>query len=502
MRSYSLLSRHSGNAALFRAVELSIISSLAGCPLHLHAEGLRGTGKTTIMRSARGVLPTIRRVKSCPYNCDPGWPHCPQHRGMDQEQLACQGVEDIPMPFWEISHSAKVGTVAGSIDLGRLSAAETPTAALLPGTLARAHRGIVFVDEINRLADTSPELTDLLLDAMGTRPGRLQIEETGLPTVELAIQVTVWAASNPDEEPGALEDVRRQLADRFDLQVGMGKPRSRETVLEILEAADLATWGNALKASGLGGTGDPEELAKVFSSRSPLLPGIRIPPSVRKVMADLYLDCGLESLRTIEAAQFCVRAACALEGRDEVRIDDLRGVLPLILSRRVDQTVLERFLARLDGEALPRPAAGARQSADDGDGPGTIPGELGQVGPGPGGAGRTCGAGTGDSGWQSDPDSQPADIRPQIHGLDGIFGRLARIFRGGGWEFPGAGSGGGRIRTAPGDGHRGGAPGGSLSGIDPASAPILAPPVRARALAEIPAEMTLRWSGHDGTGCA
>jgi len=52
---------------------------------------------------------------------------------------------------------------------------------MLPGTLPQAHRGIVLVDEVNRLADTAPELTDILLDAMGTKPGRVQIEETVYP---------------------------------------------------------------------------------------------------------------------------------------------------------------------------------------------------------------------------------------------------------------------------------------------------------------------------------
>ena len=64
------------------------------------------------------------------------------------------------------------------------------------GTIPKAHRGIVFIDEINRIADTSPEIVDLLLDVMGTKPGRIQIEEAGLPVTEIPVQVTVWAASN------------------------------------------------------------------------------------------------------------------------------------------------------------------------------------------------------------------------------------------------------------------------------------------------------------------
>ncbi|MDN5376498.1 MAG: magnesium chelatase subunit, partial [Thermacetogenium sp.] len=153
---------------------------------------------------------------------------------MTPEEIAALGTEQIPVPFLEISHSAKIGTVAGTIDLGKLTNPSRPEAALLPGIIPQAHRGIVFVDEINRLADTSPEITDVLLDAMGTKPGRVQIEETGLPVVEVPVAVSVWAASNPDEEPGPLAEIRRQLSDRFDLVIPMGRPTTPEEVVDIL----------------------------------------------------------------------------------------------------------------------------------------------------------------------------------------------------------------------------------------------------------------------------
>ena len=89
------------------------------------------------MRAARGILPNITRVKGCIYNCDPEQPHCPQHKNMTAEELAALGTEEIPMPFLEISHSAKVGTVAGSIDLSRLTDKDEPEARLLPGLIPK-----------------------------------------------------------------------------------------------------------------------------------------------------------------------------------------------------------------------------------------------------------------------------------------------------------------------------------------------------------------------------
>src|SRR5665647_3495766 len=112
MLKYAKLERYEGNKALFDLVNMSMVSTIAGEPLHIHAEGLRGTGKTTIMRKVQDILPCITRIKGCTYNCDPEEPLCPNHRGLSAQAIADLGVEEIPMPFIEISHSAKVGTVA------------------------------------------------------------------------------------------------------------------------------------------------------------------------------------------------------------------------------------------------------------------------------------------------------------------------------------------------------------------------------------------------------
>lgn len=228
VKRYHQLIHHKGNDSLFKMLDLAILSLLNETPIHIHVTGLRGTGKTTVIRSVKEFLPPIRRIRGCVFNCLPGNPHCPLHRDMPPYEIEKIGTELVPMPFIEISHSAKLGTVVGSIDLEKITNAGSPEAAILPGAIPRAHRGILFVDEINRLADTAPELADVLLDVMGTKPGRIQIEETGLKTLEFPVCISVWAASNPDEEPGALEDIRKQLSDRFDYVVSVERPGEKE----------------------------------------------------------------------------------------------------------------------------------------------------------------------------------------------------------------------------------------------------------------------------------
>ncbi|NPV92955.1 MAG: magnesium chelatase [Firmicutes bacterium] len=366
MKPYHRLSRHYGNETLFEMVEMSIISSLWGDPLHIHAEGLRGTGKTTIMRSAKNILPDIERIKGCLYNCDPNKPHCPNHAHLSPEEIKTIGSEMVPMPFLEISHSAKIGTVAGSIDLARITDPSNPTAAILPGVIPQAHRGIVFVDEINRLADTSPEITDVLLDVMGTKPGRIQIEEAGIPLVQIPVQVSVWAASNPDEEPGPLEEIRKQLSDRFDLVIYMGRPNTLESITDILLQSELSRLGEG--GFGEVSTEGDRTLKAQFAKLSSDYYGVTMPDFLRSFIARIYLKYHIESLRAIEGIQQSAVLSAVLRKRRQVLVSDVIKVLPLALKHRVEVDTLTKILNSLDrGEDLGAPAApSAREAAEKG----------------------------------------------------------------------------------------------------------------------------------------
>ncbi len=342
LRSYESLVKHEGNSALFAAIEISIVSTLAGRPVHVHAEGVRGTGKTTIMRAAAGILPMIERITGCDHNCRPWAPHCPDHRNELPARLREIGSEFVQMPFLEISHSARLGTVVGSIDLARVVDPNNPQAALLLGTIPRANRGIVFTDEINRLADTSPELTDVLLDTMGTKPGRVQIEEAGLPVVSLPLEAGVWAASNPDEDPGPLEDVRRQLSDRFDLSVEVGRACEPGMIRRILECDDFDAPRRAPEVPATGCW--PGRMA----AAALLVPRVLFPDEMVELLASIYVDFDIESIRAIEAARTAARCRAALAGRSRASIEDLRAVLGMVLRHRVEVAALANILRYVD----------------------------------------------------------------------------------------------------------------------------------------------------------
>lgn len=329
---YHNLIRHTGIQPLFQAIEMSILAACNDYPLHLHTEGLRGTGKTTIIRSARRILPPIARIKGCVYNCHPDRPHCPLHRHLPDGDLKRLGTELVPRPFLEISHSARPGSIVGSIDLAKLTGPNGAVAALLPGTIPQAHRGIIFIDEINRLADIAPELADILLDVMGTKPGRIQIEEPGLPVIELPVSVSIWAASNPDEDPGPLRQIRRQLSDRFDLTVPVRQPNSIRSVVDILK--------------NRRNTGTPALPPPGFDY--PPLAGIEVPDDIRSILATVYINYQLESLRAIEAVETAACLAALFAGKAKVTLDQISKVIPFTLGHRTDADTLAKILKYLD----------------------------------------------------------------------------------------------------------------------------------------------------------
>jgi len=234
------------------------------------------------------------------------------------------------MPFLEISHSAKVATVVGSIDLSLLTEQRGPTAAILPGTLAQAHRGVVLVDEVNRLVDTNPEIADVLLDVMGTKPGRLQIEEVGMSTIELPISATIWAASNPDEDPGPLDGIRRQLADRFDLCVGVKAPSEVEVLKQIL----------------------------AFTNGAKGTTKVELPTEAVDFVARLYLERNIESIRAAEAILIAARMHCLHRGAKGVETEDIMAGATLALRHRVSAEVLQQI-----GDSMRNNAEGSLTTA-------------------------------------------------------------------------------------------------------------------------------------------
>ncbi|MFN7177289.1 MAG: ATP-binding protein, partial [Thermaurantiacus sp.] len=150
--------------------------------------GDRGTGKSTAVRALSQLLPPIRAVAGCPFNCMPDRSTCPVPCGRKRGRAAA----DVrPVPFVDLPLGATEDRVVGSLDLE--AALTTGEKRFEPGLLARAHRGFLYVDEVNLLED---HIVDLLLDVAVS--GTCIVEREGL-SVRHQARFQLIGSGNPEE---------------------------------------------------------------------------------------------------------------------------------------------------------------------------------------------------------------------------------------------------------------------------------------------------------------
>src|ERR1700724_2757064 len=179
--------------------------------------GEKGTAKSTMVRGLAELLPPVPVVPGCPYSCDPAAPDpaCPAgpHRGADAELR--------PVTLAELPVGATEDRLTGSLDIERVLTAGTT--AFQPGLLAAAHRGVLYVDEVNLLHD---HLVDLLLDAAAL--GTNYVERDGV-SVRHEARFLLVGTMNPEEG-----ELRPQLLDRFGLTVEAAAPRDPASRAEVV----------------------------------------------------------------------------------------------------------------------------------------------------------------------------------------------------------------------------------------------------------------------------
>lgn len=173
--------------------------------------GDRGTGKTTAIRALAALLPKMRVINNCPYNCDPTElaSLCETCQGGKAANAAKSRL--VPVPVVDLPLGATEDRVVGALDLER--ALTQGVKAFEPGLLARAHRGFLYIDEVNLLED---HLVDVLLDAAAS--GENVVEREGL-SVRHPARFVLVGSGNPEEG-----ELRPQLLDRFGLSVEVRTP--------------------------------------------------------------------------------------------------------------------------------------------------------------------------------------------------------------------------------------------------------------------------------------
>ena len=299
-----------GQGAMKRALILAAIHPGLGGVL---IRGSKGAAKSTAVRALAALLPAIEVVPGDPFHRAPGeevagWP-LPEGASCTRRPVAL-----VNLPI-----GATDDRVVGSLNLER--ALTTGHRAFEPGLLAAAHRGILYIDEVNLLGD---HLVDLLLDAAAM--GVNHVEREGLAFRHPSRFVLV-GTMNPEEG-----DLRPQLLDRFGLAVEvepMNDPAARAEVVrrrlafEADPAGFRARWAEADRREG-----------RRIDEAQRLLPSVVVHEPVLTAICTRCAREGADGLRADLSIYKAASALAAYEGRTTVTLDDVEAVAELALAHR------------------------------------------------------------------------------------------------------------------------------------------------------------------------
>jgi len=288
--------------------------------------GDRGTGKSTTVRALASLLPAMRAVAQCRYNCDPAdqdaW--CE-----DCQTRAAQGVLSsvtAPIPVVDLPLGATEDRVVGALDLER--ALTRGEKAFEPGLLARAHRGFLYIDEVNLLED---HLVDLLLDVAAS--GENLVEREGL-SVRHPARFVLIGSGNPEEG-----ELRPQLLDRFGLAVEVRTPGDLPTRMEVVRRRDAFERDTA----GFAAKWAKQEAAtrrQIVAARAGL-EAVEMPDAVLEQAARLCLKLGTDGLRGELTLMRAARALASLEGAGAADDTHLCRVAAPALRHRLRRSPLD-----------------------------------------------------------------------------------------------------------------------------------------------------------------
>ena len=387
-----------GMADLKLALLLNAVSPAIGGVL---VRGEKGTAKSTMVRGLAELLPPVPVVPGCPYSCDPAAPDpaCPAgpHLGGDPLPAELRSVTLAELPV-----GATEDRLTGSLDIERVLTAGTT--AFQPGLLAAAHRGVLYVDEVNLLHD---HLVDLLLDAAAL--GVNYVEREGV-SVRHASRFLLVGTMNPEEG-----ELRPQLLDRFGLTVQVtasqdGAERAEVVRRRLAFEADPAGFITRFSA-------DTATLAAQVAAARDRLPGVDLPDAALRQICAVCGSFGVDGMRADLVTARTAIALAAWHGRDVVTEEDIRIAARLALPHRrrrdpfdapgLDEQALDEALREASSEPDPGPEPSGPRGPEDPDG-----GPDGGPDDGPGGPSGPGGLPDCSTPHQTHQTQQPADTPP------------------------------------------------------------------------------------------
>ncbi|MFF3837300.1 putative cobaltochelatase [Streptomyces sp. NPDC001930] len=294
------------------ALLLNAVSPAVGGVL---VRGEKGTAKSTAVRALAELLPAVPVVAGCRFSCDPGSPDpgCP-----DGPHEVAPGAER-PARMVELPVGASEDRLVGSLDIEK--ALSEGVKAFEPGLLASAHRGILYVDEVNLLSD---HLIDHLLDAAAM--GSSYVEREGV-SVRHAARFLLVGTMNPEEG-----ELRPQLLDRFGLTVEVAASRDPQQRVEVVRRRLAFEDDPAAFADRWAG--DEAALRERIVTARALLPQVTLGDAVLLQIAATCAAFEVDGMRADIVMARTATALAAWAGRTEVTSEDVRQAALLALPHR------------------------------------------------------------------------------------------------------------------------------------------------------------------------
>jgi len=288
--------------------------------------GDRGTGKSTAVRALAALLPKMRAVADCRYGCNPAAGAALCSECAARAAKATLKSRLVPVPVVDLPLGATEDRVVGALDLERALAQGIK--AFEPGLLARAHRGFLYIDEVNLLED---HLVDLLIDVAAS--GENVVEREGL-SVRHPARFVLVGSGNPEEG-----ELRPQLLDRFGLSVEVRTPPDLAARVEVVRRRDaferdpdafVARWSR-----------DEGRIRRQIVSARAAVGRIAVPDAALERAAQLCMTLGTDGLRGELTLVRAARALAALQGDAAVGDSHLRRVAPPALRHRLRRSPLD-----------------------------------------------------------------------------------------------------------------------------------------------------------------
>ena len=290
--------------------------------------GDRGTGKSTTIRALADLLPAIEVVEGDPYNSsleDPDLQSNDVRERIDSGSDIQKGEKQVPMI--DLPLGATEDRLCGTIDIEK--ALSEGVRAFEPGLLAKANRGLLYVDEVNLLDD---HLVDVLLDSAAS--GWNTVEREGI-SVRHPARFVLIGSGNPEEG-----ELRPQLLDRFGMSVEVRTVREAKLRVQVVDQRtafdnDPESFSNSVQEK-------QESLQKKVVDAQNILNEVFIDEDLRLRISAVCGELDVDGLRGDIVTNRAARALAAFEGRKEVTEEDIARVVSTALRHRLRKDPLEQ----------------------------------------------------------------------------------------------------------------------------------------------------------------